>query len=72
MSLNCILRIRKLNISLVFISQSFKVPKTIRLNATHYFFMKIPNKNEFQQVTSNYLSDIHFKDSMKLCKEYTN
>ena len=32
------LRERKLNISLVFISQSyFKVPKTIRLNATHYF-----------------------------------
>ena len=30
---------RKLSISLVFISQSyFKVPKTIRLNATHYFF----------------------------------
>ena len=29
---------RKLSISLVFISQSyFKVPKTIRLNATHYF-----------------------------------
>ena len=29
---------RKLSISLVFISQSyFKVPKTIRLNAPHYF-----------------------------------
>ena len=39
------LRGRKLNISLVFISQSyFKVPKTIRLNATHYFIMKIHNK----------------------------
>ena len=38
---------KKLNISLAFISQSyFKVPKTIRLNATHYFFMKIPNKRE--------------------------
>ena len=38
---------RKLNISLVFISQSyFKVPKTIRLNSTHYFIMKIPNKRE--------------------------
>ena len=36
---------RKLNISLIFISQSyFKVPKAIRLNATHYFIMKIPNK----------------------------
>ena len=39
------LRGRKLNISLVFISQSyFKVSKTIRLNATHYLIMKIPNK----------------------------
>ena len=36
---------RKLNISLAFISQSYsKVPKTIRLDAIHYFIMKIPNK----------------------------
>ena len=35
----------KLNISLVFITQSyFAVPKNIRLNSTHYFIMKIPNK----------------------------
>ena len=40
---------RKLNISLVFISQSyFKVSKTIRLNATHFFIMKIPNERELQ------------------------
>ena len=37
----------KLNISLVFITQSlFVVPKNIRLNSTHYFVMKIPNKRE--------------------------
>ena len=36
-----------ISISLVFISQScFKVPKTIRLNATHIFIMKIPDKRE--------------------------
>ena len=65
------LRGRKLNISLVFISQSyFKVPKTIRLNATHYFIMKIPNKRELQQIASNHSSDIDFKDFMKLYKEY--
>ena len=41
------LRGRKLNISLVFISQvCFKVPKTIGLNATHYCIMKIPSKSE--------------------------
>ena len=66
------LRGRKLNISLVFISQSyFKVPKTIRPNATHYFIMKIPNKRELQQIASNHSSDIDFKDFIKLYKEYT-
>ena len=63
---------RKLNISLVFILQSyFKVPKTIRLNATHYFIMKIPSKRELQQIVSNHSSGIDFKDFMKLYKDYT-
>ena len=40
-------RVRKLNISIVFITQSyFAVPKNIRLNSTHYFIMKIPKTNE--------------------------
>ena len=66
------LRGGKLNISLVFISQSyFKVPKTIRLNATHHFIMKIPNKRELQQIASNHSSDIDFKDFMILYKDYT-
>ena len=39
------IRGRKLNISIVFITQSyFKVPKDVRLNSTHFFIMKIPNK----------------------------
>ena len=38
---------RKLNIFLVFITQLyFAVSKNIRLNSTHYFAMKIPNKRE--------------------------
>ena len=38
---------RKLNISLVFITQSyFKIPKEVRLNYTHFFIMKTPNKKE--------------------------
>ena len=66
------LRVRKLNISLVFISQSyFKVPKTIRLNATHCFIIKIPNKRELQQIASNHLPDIDSKDFMKLYKDFT-
>ena len=43
------MRGRKLNISIVFITQSyFKVPKDVRLNSTHFFIMKIPNKRELQ------------------------
>ena len=50
------LRGRKLNISLIFISQSyFERPKVVRLNAMHYFIIKIPNKSELQQITSNHL-----------------
>ena len=56
------LRGRKLNISFVFISQSFfKVPKTVRLNVTHYLIIKIP-KRELQQIASNHSSDTDFKD----------
>ena len=39
------IRGRKLNISLIFITQSyFKVPKDVRNNSTHFFVMKIPKK----------------------------
>ena len=66
------LRERNLNISLVFISQYyFKVPKTIRLNITHYFIMKICNKRELQQISLNHLSEIDFKDFTKLYKDCT-
>ena len=43
------IRGRKLNISLVFITQSyFKVPKAVRLNTSHFFIAKMPNKRELQ------------------------
>ena len=52
------IRCRKLNMSLVFISQSyFKVPKDVRNNSTHFFIMKIPNKRELQQIAINHSSD---------------
>ena len=66
------LRGRKLNISLVLISQScFKVPEAIRLNTTYYFIMQIPNKRELQQIASNNLPDIEFKDFISWCKDST-
>ena len=63
------IRERKLNISLVFIMQSyFSVPKNIRLNSTYYFVMKIPNKRELQQIVFNHSSDIDFQDFMSFFK----
>ena len=66
------IRCRKLNISIVFITQSyFKVPKDVRLNSTQFLNMKIPNKTELQQTALNHSSDIDFKDFMKIYKECT-
>ena len=64
------MRGRKLNISVVFLSQSyFRVPKDIAVNTTHYFLLKMFNKRELQQVALNHSSDIEFKDFMKLYKD---
>ena len=43
------IRGRKLNISLLLITQSyFSITKNIKVNYTHYFIMEIPNKRELQ------------------------
>ena len=62
--------VRGKKLVLVFIIQSyFAVPKNIRLNSTHYFVMKIPNKRELQQIAFNHSSDIDFQDFMNLYKK---
>ena len=66
------IRGRKLNISLVFITQSyFKVPKDVRLNTTHFFVAKISNKRELQQIPINCSSDIILKILLMFIKKYT-
>ena len=66
------IRGRKLNISIVFITQSyFKVPKDVRLNFTHFFIMKIPSKRELQQIPLNHSSNIDSKNFMKIYKKCT-
>ena len=56
------MRCRKLNISLVFISQSyFSVSKDVRLNSTH-LIMKINNRRELQNIAVNHFGDIDYKD----------
>ena len=64
---------KKLNISLVFITQSyFKVPKDVRLNSTHFFIVKIPNKRELQQIALNHSSNISSKDFINIYKKCTS
>ena len=66
------IRGRKLNISLVFITQSYlKVPKDVRLNSTHFFITKIPNKRELQQIVINHSSDISTKDFTNIYRKCT-
>ena len=45
----------KLNISIVFITQSyFQLPKDVILNSMHFFIMEIPNERELQQIALNH------------------
>ena len=66
------IRCRKLNISLVFITQSyFSVPKDVRLNSTHYLIMKINSKRELQNIAINHSADIDYNDFIKIYRECT-
>ena len=64
---------RKLNISLVFIMQSyFKFPKDVKLNTTYFFITKILNKRELQNIAQNHSSDINTKDFINIYRECTS
>ena len=66
------IRGRKWNISLVFITQScFKVPKDVRLNTSHIFITKIPNRRELQQIAINHSTDINTKDFANIYRKFT-
>ena len=66
------IRCRKLNISLVFITQSyFSVPKDVRLNLTHYLIMKINNRIELKNIVTDHSEDIDYQDFKKIYREYT-
>ena len=61
------IRCRKLNISIVFITQSyFRTPKYARLNSTHYILMKIGNKKELKSIAEENSGNLDFKDFLKI------
>ena len=66
------IRCRKLNISIVFVTQSyFRTPKDARLNSTHYILMKIGNKKELKSIAEENSGHLDFKDFLKICNYCT-
>ena len=55
----------------LFTESYFAVSKNIRLNSTQCFIMKIPSKQELQQIAFNNSSDTAFKNFMNLYKKCT-
>ena len=67
------IRCRKLNVSVVFITQSyFRTPKDAKLNSTHYVIMKIQSKKELQSIAQENCGDIDLKDFLDMYKKFTN
>ena len=66
------IRCRKVNISLVFITQSyFFVPKDVRLNSTPYLIFKVNNRRELQNIAINHSADIDYKDFLNIYRNCT-
>ena len=66
------IRCRKLNISPVFIAQSyFSFPKDVRLDSTHYLILNINSKRELQNIAIKDSADIDYQDFTKVYRECT-
>ena len=66
-------RARKINVSIVFITQSyFRALKDAGLNSTYYILMKIGNKKELKRIAEEKSGHLEHKDFLKMynyCKE---
>ena len=61
----------KLNIFLFTTQSYFKVPKDVRLNTSHFFISKIPNKRQLRQIAINHSSDISTKNFINIYRKCT-
>ena len=63
---------KKLNISFVFITESyFSAPKDARLNSALYFIMKINNKTELKNIATDHFADIDYQGFVKIYRKCT-
>ena len=66
------IKCKKLNVSLVFITQSyFSVPKDMRLNSTDYLITKINYRKELQNIVINHSADIDYNNFVRTYIECT-
>ena len=66
------IRSRKLNISLVFITQCyFSVPKEVIINSTRYLIMKRHNRRELENIAINNSDDIDYREFLKIYRNFT-
>ena len=66
-------RYRKLNISFVFITQSyFRTPEDARLNSTHYILMEISNKKELESIAEKNSGYLDFLKIYNYCTKEPN
>ena len=66
------IRCRKLNISIVFITQSyFRAPKDAKLNSTHSILMKMGNKKELKSIAEENSGHLDFKEFLKIYNHCT-
>ena len=66
------IRSRKLNISLVFITQCyFSVPKEVIINSTRYLKMKRHNRRELENIAINNSDDIDYREFLKIYRNFT-
>ena len=60
-------RARKINVSIVFITQSyFRVLKDARLNSMYYIIMKINNKKELKRIAEEKSGHLVYKDFLEI------
>ena len=52
-------------------NHALKFQKSVRLNTTHFFIAKAPNKRELQQIAINHSSDINTKNFANIYRKCT-
>ena len=66
------IRSRKINVSVIFISQSyFRISRDVRLNSSHFILMKLNDPREINNIANNHSLTLSNKQFINLYKKST-